>query len=130
MFRGLKALLGGVIAGTALGILFSPKKGKDLRKTIKDEVDEGGTGLSSIKETLVEMGKEIGDTAREAYDEITESEEYAEGKKRLKKSVSNAKKEVKKAYKKNIPAKTRKKVSQTAKKAKTAAKKVVKKIKK
>lgn len=34
------AFLGGAIAGTALGILLAPEKGKDTREKISDTVDE------------------------------------------------------------------------------------------
>ena len=37
MFKGLKALLAGILAGTALGVLFAPKKGDEIRKNIKKE---------------------------------------------------------------------------------------------
>ena len=137
MFKGLKSLFAGILAGTALGILFSPKKGKHVRKDIKEEVDEGGTGLSSIKDTIVEMGKDIGETCKECYEEVTDSDEYKKGKKKLKKATSDAKKEAKKLYKEKVPAKTRKKIKDTVKKAKkttkdtiSKAKKTVKKVKK
>lgn len=100
MFKGLKALIAGVLAGVGLGVLFSPKKGKDIREDIKGEVDEGGTGLSAIKDTIVDMGKEIGGTAKECYEEITESEEYQEGKEKLKDYAKKAKKKAKKTVKK------------------------------
>lgn len=118
MFKGLKALIAGALAGTAVGILFAPKKGKQIRDSIKDELSTGGTGLSSVKDTLVEMGKEIGGTCKECYSEIAQSEEYKEGKEKLKKYASQAKEEAKKAYKKNVPSKTRKKISKTVLKAK------------
>ena len=128
MFKGLKALVVGALAGTAVGILFAPKKGKQIRDNIKDELNTGGTGLSSVKDTLVEMGKEIGGTCKECYSEISQSEEYKEGKEKLKKYASQAKEEAKKAYKKNVPSKTRKKISKTVGKAKATATKLKNKI--
>ncbi|MEK7673484.1 MAG: YtxH domain-containing protein [Patescibacteria group bacterium] len=65
MLKGLKSLIAGIVAGTALGVLFSPKKGTDIRKNLKKEVKGGGIGLTTIKDTLVDMGKDIGDTYNE-----------------------------------------------------------------
>ncbi|MFH1218243.1 MAG: YtxH domain-containing protein [Candidatus Peregrinibacteria bacterium] len=121
MFRGLKALIAGVVAGTALGILFSPKNGKDFRKKVKDEVEKGGTGLGTIKDTLKEMGKDIGGTCKECYEDISKSEE-------LHKAANNAKEELKKAYRKNVPLETRKKLKKDYNKAKTKAKKAIQKV--
>lgn len=129
MFKGLKSLFAGLLAGTALGILFSPKKGKDIRKDLKSEVDEGGTGLKTVSNTLVEMGKEIKGTCTECYDEIRGSEEYKEGKEKLSLYAKKAKKEVKKVYKDKVPAKTRKKIEKTVTKAKKVAKGAISKAK-
>lgn len=123
MFRGLKALFAGLLAGVGLGVLFSPKKGKDIRKDIKDEVDDGGTGLGTVKDTIVDMGKEIGGTCKECYEEVTESEEYQEGKEKLK-NIAHKK------YKKHVPAGTRKKIKKGVTKAHKTAKKVVSEAKK
>ncbi len=129
MFKGLKSLFAGLLAGTALGILFSPKKGKDIRKDLKSEVDEGGTGLKTVTDTIVEMGKEIKGTCTECYDEIKGSEEYKKGKQKLSIYAKKAKNEVKKVYKEKVPAKTRKKISKSVNKAKSLAKKAVSKAK-
>ncbi len=125
MFKGLKALVAGLLAGVGLGILFSPKKGKDIRGDIKDEVDEGGTGLGAVKDTLVGMGKDIGDTCKECYEEVSDSDEYKKGKKKLGKYAKKAKKDAMKAYKSHVSAGTRKKIKNTAKKAEKTAKKVI-----
>ncbi|MBA4337149.1 hypothetical protein C0416_05275 [bacterium] len=68
MGKHRSGLLLGVIAGTALGILFAPKKGKELREAIKKERREGGYGIESIKDGFVEMGKEVVTSAKTAYD--------------------------------------------------------------
>lgn len=62
MFRALKALLAGILAGTALGVLFSPKKGDDIRKDFKKELGQGGSGLKTVKSTLKGLGHEVGET--------------------------------------------------------------------
>lgn len=72
MFKALKGLLAGLLAGTAVGMLFSPKKGSEIRKDFKKEFKAGGIGLNTAKTTLGEMGKDIGDTCKDAYDSIPE----------------------------------------------------------
>ena len=110
MFRGLKSLIAGVLAGTALGVLFSPEKGSKIRKSFKDELKKGGSGINTAKSTLKEMGIDIGDTAKDAYEDISETEAYKSGKAKVGEYAGKAKKEGKKLYKKNVPAKTRKKI--------------------
>lgn len=107
MFKALKSLIAGLAAGTALGILFSPKKGEEVRKTIKNEIKGGGSGLSAVKDTLVSMGKDIGDTCKDCYEDVKKTDEFKQGKEGLKK-----------AYKKHVPAKTRDKVQKIIKKIK------------
>lgn len=80
MFKALKALIVGILAGTALGVLFSPKKGDEIRKNIKKEVKHGGTGLSTIVHTLSDMGKEIGESAKDSYEEVSRTEAYRKAK--------------------------------------------------
>ncbi|MFC1811005.1 YtxH domain-containing protein [Patescibacteria group bacterium] len=123
----------GLLAGTALGILFAPKKGKVMRDKIKKELDEGGYGLEAVKEGFVGMGKEVVDTAKEAYetDEVQEqigkakdvAEEYMEeGKKRAKKAVRKYERKAK-----TTVSKVKKRATKTAKKAGRKAKAFTKK---
>jgi len=61
-------LLFGVLAGTVLGILFAPKKGKELREQIKKERDQGGLGTAALKEGFVGMGKDMAGSAKNVYE--------------------------------------------------------------
>lgn len=83
MFRTLKSLITGIVAGTALGVLFAPKKGTEVRKSFKKEIKEGGYGLKTAKSTLTGMGKEIG----ESYHEVKSSEGFKKGKDKIKKEA-------------------------------------------
>jgi len=127
MSKNHSGLFLGIIAGTAIGILFAPKKGKKLRELIKEEREEGGYGLESIKDGFIEMGKEVINTARTAYEsdvvqeQIGKAKDVAEdmseeGKKRVRKVAKKAKKRAKIA--------TRKATVKAKKKVKTVAKKV------
>lgn len=60
-------LLFGVIVGTLLGVLFAPRKGKEIRKQLKDEVSKGGLGMHTLKKNFKEMGQDVANTAEEAY---------------------------------------------------------------
>ncbi len=130
MLKGLKSLLAGLLAGTAIGVLFSPEKGSKIRKDLKSEFDKGGTGIKTLKSTMQEMGKDIGDTCKDTYDDVSQSEEFKAGKAKVKEYSRKAKKEAEKFVKKNVPAKTRKKVTKTVKKAKDTVKKAQKSAKK
>lgn len=126
MFKGLKSLLTGILAGTAVGVLFSPKKGKELRQNFKKELKEGGTGLNTVKSTFKDMGKEIGDYV----DHVKETEEFKKGKAKVKKYAGIAKKEAKKIIKKNVSARTIKKAEKLVDDAKETVKRAVGKVKK
>ncbi len=117
----------GILAGTALGILFAPKKGKELRESIKKERRSGGYGLESIKDGFVEMGKEVVTTAKTAYESDSVQEQIGkakdaagemaeEGKKRAKKVAKKVGRKAKTATKK-ATIKAKKRVTKTAKRA-------------
>lgn len=124
MLKGLKSLVAGVLAGTALGVLFAPKKGDEIRSKIKKDLKSGGTGFGVIKDTMTEMGKDIEDTAVKTYKKISENPEV---KKAIKKGVSQAKTAYGKA-KKVVESQTKAGVKSQAKKTVKKAKKTVKRV--
>ena len=111
MGKHRSGLLFGVLAGTVLGILFAPKKGKELREQIKRERDEGGLGVDALKEGFVGMGKDMAGTAKDVYESETvqdnlsrakvKAKEYADmGKEKMGEAAHDAIKHAKKLSKK------------------------------
>jgi len=127
MLKGLKSLIAGVLAGTAIGVMFSPKKGDEIRKEIKDEVEKGGSGLKAIKDTVVGLGKRIGESAKDAFEELSETEAFQEGEKRAKTYAKQAKKKANKIIKEKTTPTQRKKVKKAISSAKKTAKKAINK---
>lgn len=76
-------LIFGVIAGTVLGILFAPKKGKELRKQLKTEVQKGGYGTETLKENFMEMGKDMKETAEDVYHQPEVQKQLKKGKRKM-----------------------------------------------
>lgn len=51
-----KGLFTGLLAGTAVGLFFAPKAGKDIRAGIQKERASGGTGLSELGKSASAVG--------------------------------------------------------------------------
>jgi gas vesicle protein len=115
-------LLLGIVTGTVLGILFAPKKGKELREEIKKERKKGGVGFDTIKEGFISMGQEMAGSAKTVY----EMEEVQRGLDKAKDFASGLIEEGKQKVEK-VAKKASKKVVKKAKKvAKEASKKATK----
>ena len=84
-------LLFGVIVGTLLGILFAPRKGKELRNQLKNEVSRGGMGVETFKKNFKEMGHDVASTAEEVYTRPDVQKAFRDGKKQVGKMVHDAK---------------------------------------
>ncbi len=53
-----KSVIIGLLAGAGLGVLFAPKKGKELREQIQKERAKGGTGLEELGEAMKDSAAE------------------------------------------------------------------------
>ena len=62
-FNIIMAVIGGAIAGAALGLLFAPEKGTELRERIAQMLRDKGINLN---------GKQLDDLASEIAGEIKE----------------------------------------------------------
>jgi len=76
--------------GTLLGVLFAPKKGKDLRESVAKEIKDGGLGVKSIGDNIQAMGRDIGTAAQEVYDQPQVKNNVERGTKNIKKSIKKA----------------------------------------
>jgi len=101
----------GLVTGTVLGILFAPKKGKELRDQIKKERDGGCLGVNALKKGFDGMEKDMASSAKNVYESDTiqdnmskakeKAKEYAEmGKDKMEQAANDAVKHAKKLSKK------------------------------
>ena len=72
--RIFKGLLTGIAVGGLVGMLFAPKKGSELRDSIKQDIDGGNYGLNAFKDAFIGMGKDAGDFASQVakHDDVKE----------------------------------------------------------
>ena len=66
-------LLAAAAAGAAMGVLMAPEKGSDLRRKIKDTVDEWVDDLSELLAIGKEEMKERFAEAREGMEEVKDT---------------------------------------------------------
>lgn len=83
----------GVLSGTALGMLFAPRKGKELRDKIQKNLKDGDIksgGQELLKDVKI-MGGEVFDAAKDIYNS-----------KDVQGALKKAKHKAKKVYEENI----------------------------
>jgi gas vesicle protein len=83
-----------MIVGTLFGLAFAPKKGKELRKDLKEELDKGGNGKKLLKNTATEMSKDVAATAKELYQDPSVQKQINKGKTEIGKVVKDVKQEI------------------------------------
>lgn len=99
----------GLLSGTALGVLFAPNRGKDLRERIKSDIKKGNYGYQPLVDDFKKMGGEVTDTAKDVY-----ASDHVQ---KAKKAVQKKAKELRKATDRNVR-KLRKAATQAAKRTK------------
>ena len=80
--------------GTILGVLFAPRKGKEMREKLKAEVKKGGYGAETLKESFIGIGKEVGAAAEGIYEQPVVKKHINKSKKKLYKFVDDAEKKL------------------------------------
>jgi gas vesicle protein len=91
-----KSLFFGLLSGAVLGVLFAPDAGKKMREKMKSEMKKGGTGLSALKKSFVDMGHDILETVDDVRSKMDSQDEEQEDEK----GVSFKKKPIHKSRKK------------------------------
>ncbi len=63
---------GGLAAGAALGLLFTPHSGPEIRRRIGSRTSEGREALSGSGRDMFERGRELYERGRDIVDEAAE----------------------------------------------------------
>jgi len=100
MSKRRSGLLLGILTGAVLGILFAPRKGRDLREQIQREREEGGMGVEALKEGFIGMGKDMAGTAKKVYDSETVQENLSKAKIKAKEYAEMGREKMNKVAKK------------------------------
>lgn len=118
-----KGLIAGLLAGAAAGLLFAPKKGKELRKDIDKELKKRKFYDSKFYRFFKETVQEIKEEGKEVIEDMEDFAKKQEGKILPKGSVSKAKSKLKGALKKEEDSTKPKKTAKKTTKKKTSTKK-------
>lgn len=74
----------GLIFGTVFGVLFAPRKGKELRSRMKAERKKGNLGISPLQDDMKLLGQEIASLAKEIYESDLVQDIVLKGRKKVK----------------------------------------------
>ena len=130
--KKLKGLLTGLALGGLVGMLFAPKKGSDLRSSIKKDIDDGNYGLNAFKNAFAGMGKDMSNFVGEVGKHEDVKEYLTKGKRAAQDVQDRAVLWLEANYgiTEDDLKKAKKQVDKKTKKARTVAKKTVGKAKK
>jgi len=90
--KNIKFMLG-VMLGTAFGMAFAPKKGKELRDELVKDIKDG-KGEKFLKHNAKLIGKDVSDTTKEIYESEEVRSKIKEGKSQASKFTKKIKSEM------------------------------------
>lgn len=61
-------------SGAVLGMLFSPRKGSQIRKDLSKKWDKGESGIDVLQKAATKMGEDVATTTKEIYNSKTVQE--------------------------------------------------------
>ena len=67
-----KGILFGLLSGAIFGALFAPESGKKIREKFKKEREKGGSGMDTLKNSLMDMGSDV----LESMEEMNPEDEH------------------------------------------------------
>lgn len=73
----------GMVIGTMLGVLFAPRKGKELRAKIRADRKKGKLGIAPLKDDFKVLGREMAAIAKDLYDSDTIQNLVETGRKKM-----------------------------------------------
>ncbi|PIQ77095.1 hypothetical protein COV82_06240 [Candidatus Peregrinibacteria bacterium CG11_big_fil_rev_8_21_14_0_20_46_8] len=70
MAQGRLGWLFGILTGAVLGVLFAPRRGKELRRKMEQDRKKGGVGVRPLGEDLKDVGKSLHKVFKDIYQEV------------------------------------------------------------
>ena len=84
------------------------KKIIDKNPNVKKEIEDGGTGINTLKKTASRMGEDMEHAGKNIYSELSKNEDFKAAEKNIKSHAKTAIKNAKTAIDKNVSKKTQK----------------------
>lgn len=75
----------GLVFGALFGVLFAPRKGKELRDKMKADRKRGRLGIAPLSDDMMQLGQEIAQIAKDIYYSEHVSSIVEKGRKQMKK---------------------------------------------